>query len=265
MAKKKNHVVLNEEGEQVMSLTDHLRELRNRVMVCLGVLLVGFIVFLGYAEEIVDLLTQMGIDNGYQFVYLSPQELMIQHLGVAGVCAIVISIPVLAYQVYAFMAPGLKKHENQFFMVAMIMGIICFVIGVLFAHKISMPFMLRFLYAFNTTDYIIASISIESYLSFVMTVYIIFGIVFEIPVISGLLTQFGLMKPEWLEKGRSIAIVGVFLVAAIITPPDIVSQIMVAIPMIFLYQISIVICKFLYKFKKKKEDNEELEEELEEE
>jgi sec-independent protein translocase protein TatC len=139
-------------------------------------------------------------------------------------------------------------------MAAMILGIVCFVVGVLFAHRISMPFMLKFLYAFNNTDYIVASISIESYLSFVMTVYIIFGIVFEMPVISGTLTQFGLLKPVWLEKGRSVAIVAIFFVAAIITPPDIVSQIMVAFPMVLLYQVSIVICKILYKFKKKDEE-----------
>lgn len=259
MAKKKKNVVLNEDGEQVMTLTDHLRELRNRVVVCIVILVVAFVIFLGFAQQIVDLLTQMGLESGYQFVYLSPQELMIQYLGVSGVCAIVLTIPVLAYEVYAFMAPGLKKNENRFFMAAMVLGIICFVIGVLFAHKISMPFMLKFLYAFNTTDYIVASISIESYLSFVMTVYIIFGIVFEMPIITGTLTQFGLLKPEWLVKGRSIAIVLVFVIAAIITPPDIVSQIMVALPMIFLYQISIVLCKVIYKFKKK--DDEELKEE----
>ena len=80
MAKQKKQVVVNEDGEQVMSLTDHLRELRNRVVVCVGVLVVAFVAFLGYAETIVDMLTKMGLDNGYQFVYLSPQELMIQYL-----------------------------------------------------------------------------------------------------------------------------------------------------------------------------------------
>ncbi|MBP3398223.1 MAG: twin-arginine translocase subunit TatC [Erysipelotrichaceae bacterium] len=256
MAKNKKQVNINEDGEQVMSLTDHLKELRNRIIVCVAVLIVGFVVFLSQASVIVDMLTQMGIDNGYQFVYLSPQELMIQHIGISGMCAIVITVPVLAYECYAFMSPGLKKNENQFFMAAMIFGIICFVLGVLFAHKIAMPFMLNFLYKFNTTDYITAQISIESYLSFVMTVYIIFGIVFEMPVISGALTQFGLLNPEWLVKGRSVAIVAIFFVAAVITPPDIVSQIMTAIPMVALYQVSIIICKFIYKFKKKKDEDE---------
>lgn len=257
MAKDKKQVNVNEDGEQVMSLTDHLKELRNRIIVCVAVLVIGFIVFLSQASVIVDMLTQMGIDNGYQFVYLSPQELMIQHIGVAGTCAVVLSVPVLAYECYAFMSPGLKKNENHFFLAAMVFGIICFVIGVLFAHKIAMPFMLNFLYQFNTTDYITAQISIESYLSFIMTVYIIFGIVFEMPVISGALTQFGLLKPEWLAKGRSVAIVAIFFVAAVITPPDIVSQIMTAIPMVALYQVSIILCKVIYKFKKKEEQIEE--------
>ena len=256
MAIKKKNVVLNEDGEEVMSLTDHLRELRNRIVVCVAVFVIGFVVFLGFAGTIVDMLTQMGLDSGYQFIYLSPQELMIQHLSVAGVCAVVVTVPTIAYEVYAFMAPGLKKHANLFFIIAMVMGIICFALGVVFAHMISMPFMLKFLYGFNSTDYIQASISIQSYISFILTVYIIFGVVFEMPVISVALTQFGLLNPKWLKQFRSVAIVGIFLVAAIITPPDIVSQIMVAIPMVMLYQISIILSELLYKFKKKKADEE---------
>lgn len=116
--------------------------------------------------------------------------------------------------------------------------------------------MLGFLYKINGTDYITSSISIESYLSFVLMVYIIFGIVFEMPVVSAILTKFGLLKSVWLKKGRSFAIVLCFIVAALITPPDIISQIMVAIPMMILYQLSIIICRVIEKFNRKKEDEE---------
>lgn len=250
MAEKKQ-VEVNEDGEEVMSLNDHLRELRNRILFCLAFVIAGFVICFANAEKIIDILTAMALGSGYTFVTLTPQELLIQYMRVGLLGAIVVCAPVLGYQLYSFVQPGLRKNENAFFGCALVAGFICFLIGVSFAHKISMPFMLDFLIKLNNTDYISASISIENYLSFVLTVYIIFGIVFEMPVVSVILTQFGLLKPVWLEKGRSVAIIACFFLAAVITPPDIVSQIMVAIPMILLYQISIYLTKFFYMVKVK--------------
>lgn len=260
---KKKKVEVDEDGEEVMSLNEHLRELRNRIIVCVVFLLVGFLLCFNKAADIVNLLTDMGLSQGYEFVFLTPQELLVQYMKVGLIGAIVIVSPVLMYEIWAFIKPGLKKGENFFFFVAMVAGLICFVVGVAFAHFISMPFMLGFLNSLQGTDYIQASISIENYLTFVLTVYIVFGAVFEMPVVSVILTQFGLLKPKWLIKGRAVAIVGIFFVAAIITPPDVVSQVMVAIPMIFLYQISISLCKFFWKLKVKGDEyatDEELEE-----
>lgn len=253
---KKKKWEIDEDGEQVMSLNDHLRELRNRILACLAVLVIGFLVSFYNAERIVDELSAMGLANGYIFVYLSPQELLMQYMRIGLVGGLIISIPVIVYEVYAFIAPGLEKYEKPFLILSLIFGQICFVLGVIFAHKISMPFMLGFLFKINGTSYISSSISIESYLSFILTVYIIFGIVFEMPVVSAILTKFGLLKSKWLVKGRSISIVLCFILAALITPPDVVSQIMVAIPMMLLYQISIVICKIIEKFNRKKEESE---------
>ncbi len=251
MANKKNtqNTAVNEDGEEVMSLNDHLRELRNRIIICLVFLIGGFMFCFSKAEQLINILTAMALNCGYTFVTLTPQELLVQYVRMGLLGAILVCVPVLGYEIWAFVKPGLRKNENGFFFCAMIAGFFCFILGVTFAHKISMPFMLQFLMKLNTTDYITASISIENYLSFVLTVYIIFGIIFEMPVVSVILTQFGLLKPKWLEKGRSIAIICCFFLAAVITPPDIVSQIMVAIPMILLYQISIYLTRFFYKMK----------------
>ena len=253
---KKKQWETDEDGEKVMSLSGHLRELRNRVVVCLVFLFAGFVLCFSNAELIVNELSAMGLANGYVFVYLSPQELLVQYMRVGLTGALIISIPVIVYEAYAFIAPGLEKYEKPFLILSLIFGQICFALGVAFAHKISMPFMLGFLYKINGTDYITSSISIESYLSFVLMVYIIFGIVFEMPVVSAILTKFGLLKSAWLKKGRSFAIVLCFIVAALITPPDIISQNMVAIPMMILYQLSIIICRVIEKFNRKKEDEE---------
>ena len=157
----------------------------------------------------------------------------------------------LAYQVYAFCSPGLSKKERGFTLAALIAGTLCFLAGAAFARFISLPFMLRFLIQFTFEVDVSASISIDQYVSFLLTVFVIFGLVFELPVISVLLTGLGLIKAEWLRKGRKVMIVLIFVLAAIITPPDVVSQIMVAIPMIGLYELSIVLCRLVARSEKR--------------
>jgi sec-independent protein translocase protein TatC len=121
----------------------------------------------------------------------------------------------------------------------MIFGLICFAAGVAFAYFLIMPFMLNFLISFSFEVNVTDSISIGNYLNFLLTVFLIFGVVFELPVVSVILTRLGVIKAEWLVKARKVMIVVIFFIAAVITPPDVVSQIMVAVPMICLYEISI--------------------------
>ena len=249
MARKAEKPV-NPDGS--MSLSGHLRELRNRILICVILLVVTFGICLSFAPKIVTLLTDMGARYDYVYVYIAPQELFLVYMNVALVGAVVICFPVLAYQVYAFCSPGLSGKERAYISGALVAGGLCFLLGVAFAYFISLPFMLRFLIQFTGEVDVSASISIQQYVSFLLTVFVIFGLVFELPVISVLLTGLGLVKAEWLVKGRKVMIVVIFVLAAIITPPDIVSQIMVAIPMIGLYELSIALSKFVGKLKKEK-------------
>lgn len=125
----------------------------------------------------------------------------------------------ILYEIWAFIRPGLERKENFVFFFAMVAGLFFFILGAGFAYKIALPFMLYFFIHVNASASIIASISIESYLSFIMTIFITFGTVFEMPVATVILTQLGLMRPEWMVKGRSVVNVVIFIVAAIITPP----------------------------------------------
>ena len=127
----------------------------------------------------------------------------------------------------------------------MIAGTLCFVAGVAFARFISLPFVLRFLIQFTGEVDVSASISIQQYVGFLMTVFVVFGLVFELPVVSVLLTALGLIRPELLVKGRKVMIVIIFFIAAVITPPDVVSQVMVALPMIALYEFSILLSRLV--------------------
>jgi len=246
--KKKAEQNANPDGS--MSLSGHLRELRNRILVCVVLLLVTFALCLSAAPKIVTALTDMGKHYNYVYVYIAPQELFLVYMNVALVGAVVICFPVLAYQVYAFCSPGLSRKERTYISGALVAGAGCFLLGVAFAYFISLPFMLRFLIQFTGEVDVSASISIQSYVSFLLTVFVIFGLVFELPVVSVLLTGLGLVRAEWLVKGRKVMIVVIFVLAAIITPPDIVSQIMVAVPMLGLYELSIVLSRAVGKMKK---------------
>ena len=237
------------EDDGSMSLTGHLKELRNRIAVCLVVLVAGFFLCLSVAGRIVTALTDLGTVYNYTYVYIAPQELLLVYFNLALVGGVVLTFPVLAYEAYAFCSPGLSRRERTGIVLALLAGTVFFLLGVAFARFISMPFMLRFLIGFSREVDVAASISIQQYVSFLLTVFLIFGAVFELPVISVLLTGLGVLKAEWLMKGRRVMIVAIFVLAAIITPPDIVSQIMVAIPMIGLYELSILLSRLVMKAK----------------
>ena len=226
-----------------MTLSGHLRELRRRVLICVVLLLVVFGVCLGFAPRIVTLLTDMGTRYAYVYVYIAPQELLLVYLNVALVAALMLCFPVLAYEAYAFCSPGLKTKERRYTLGALFAGTLCFLLGAAFAYFISLPFMLRFLIQFTADVDVAASISIDQYVSFLLTVFIIFGLVFELPVVSVLLTALGVIQPAWLVKGRRVMIVVIFFLAAVITPPDVVSQVMLALPMLALYELSILLSR----------------------
>ncbi len=257
---KKAAEVMTDDGS--MSLTGHLRELRNRVLVCAVVFVVATVVFLTISDRLVDLLAAMGLKANYTFVFIAPQEKLIQYFRLSLIAAVVVTVPVALYQIYAFARPGLKKNERFFFGLVLVFGLVLFCIGVLFAYSISLPFMLNFLGSLEGTAYITANISIESYLNFCLLVFIIFGVVFEMPLVTIILARMGIASPELMKKGRGIAIVLIFFIAAVITPPDIFSQTMVAIPMCLLYFLSTFLSRIFYKprFGLGDEDEDEAEE-----
>ena len=237
--RKKKAEVMAEDGS--MTLTGHLKELRNRLIICAVVFVVGVVVSLAYADRLIDLLTAMGRDY-YQFVSIAPQEKLMQYFRVSILAGVVVTVPVAFYNIYAFAKPGLKKSESTFFKLVMLLGLILFCVGVLFAYKLMMPFMLRFLSTgIEGAEYIQTTTSIESYVNLCLTMFIIFGCVFEMPLITIILSKMGIINPQILKQVRGVAIVVIFFIAAVVTPPDIVSQCMVAFPMVLLYFVSIFV------------------------
>ena len=238
-----------------MPLTGHLRELRNRLLVCALTAVAGILICLRFAGSFINLLTAMGEPYGYHFVYLAPQELLLVYFQMAFIGGVIIAVPVIAYEVYAFCSPAMEQQTKGAFRAALAFGALCFLIGVAFAYFIVIPFMLGFLVKFSVGMNITNNISIGEYVNFLMTVFIIFGIVFEMPIISVILTGIGILKPEWMAGGRRYAIVAIFVVAAVITPPDVVSQVMVAFPMIGLFELSIWLSRLTVRLKREKNGN----------
>ena len=239
-----------------MSLRGHLKELRNRLILCVVVFIIFTVVFLGKAQDLVTLFTDMGEELGYVFVYIAPQELLMQYFKVSLIAAVFAALPLILYECWAFASPGLTRTENITMLFVMIFGFLCFIIGVYFAWRVILPFMLNFFFELGTGSTITANISVESYLNFLITVFVIFGLVFEMPLVSVILSRIGILTPKFMRKWRSVAIVLIFILAAIITPPDVFSQIMVVIPMLALYEISILLSEIVTRFFRKPKEEE---------
>ena len=164
-----------------MSVSGHLKELRNRILVCVILLFVAFGICLSFAPTFITYLTKMGEAYNYVFVYIAPQELLLVYLNTALIAALVCCFPVIAYEAYAFCSPGLKKKERFFIIASLLAGSLFFLLGVAFSRFISLPFVLRFLIQFTHEVDVSASISIQQYISFLLTLFVIFGLVFELP------------------------------------------------------------------------------------
>ena len=233
-----------------MGVVDHIREFRNRLFVIIIAFVVALLLCFSYAGPIVDVL-QAPAGDLYNFVFLEPSEVLMQYVKVSLIGGLVLASPVILYELLAFASPGLKKSEKSFLLGVLLLGLVFFMLGVVFAYYVMVPFMLKFFNDINVNETVSAQVSLKSYLSFVIKQLGLMGIVFEIPVVTLLLTQLGFLKPEWLKKGRRVMIVIIFIIAAIITPPDVVSQIMTAVPMMLLFEISIFFSSFIVKRKAK--------------
>lgn len=230
-----------------MELKDHVREMRNRLLVCIIFFVIAFALFMYKANDVLSLFLSLanGTDIRKQFAFLYPQEIFIQYLSISFLLAVVVSIPVLLYEIGMFIVPAVE-HKVTFFLFLVLAGIL-FYIGMVFCIFIMLPFVMTYFAEINSHVQATGMISIEKYMSLIKTMILAFGVVFEIPVVTIIFSKIGIFTPERMVKFRSPFIVIAFIIGAMITPPDITSQIIVAVPMVILYQISYIICKQMYK------------------
>lgn len=234
-----------------MTTTDtfisHLIELRNRLLrIVIGVVLV-FIGLFPFANKIYTLLAQPLLSHlpaGGQMIATAVTTPFFVPMKVAMLAAFVISLPHTLYQVWSFIAPGLYSHERRFMAPLVVASTLLFFAGMCFAYFLVFPVVFGFI-AGTAPEGVAVMTDIGNYLDFVITLFMAFGIAFEVPVAVVLLVYFGLVNIETLKDIRSYVIVGAFVIGAIFTPPDVISQIMLAVPLWLLYEAGILVAGFL--------------------
>lgn len=220
-----------------MTVMGHLTELRKRIVWSAAVFLAATVLCFTFIQYFVDAATALSAE--FSFVYLSPSELVTCYLKLSLVLGLVLSSPFLLWQVWAFVAPGLTEKEASSTRLAIVAGFVFFLIGAAFCFGIVLPITLQFFYNFNGSTNITPTISFNNYMSFVLGMLVAFGMIFEMPVLAFLLARLGVIRAEMLKTVRKYAILVVFIIAAVITPPDVVSQLMTAVPMLGLYELAI--------------------------
>jgi len=233
-----------------LSLVEHLDELRKRIIICLCVLTVAAGCAFIFADSMLKFLKRPLDQTVEKFAFFSPQEALLVYIHIALATAFLIAMPVILYQVWLFVSPAMRKNFKKYVVGFVTLSFIAFLAGCVFSFFILVPAALKFLLSFAKEN-LVPIISVSRYISFVITLLIGCGIVFEMPVLSFILTKAGTITPKFLKHRFKYAIVAIFIIAAIITPtPDVFNMMMLAIPMLFLYQVSIWVSALTLQRKK---------------
>jgi len=234
------------EGE--MSFLDHLEEMRWRIIYSLIGIVIGTIIAWIFIDQLIDVvLLKPARDSGAELQNLRPFGQLFLYVQVAIIVGIVLSIPNIFYQLWKFISPALKKTEKKYILSIVIFSSFCFLSGIAFAYFIMLPMALKFAEQFGS-EAIKNQFAIDEYMNIIISVMLAAGLVFELPMVSFFLTKIGILTPAFMRRYRKHAIVIILFFAAILTPgTDPVSQVILAVPLVLLYEISILISKYSSK------------------
>jgi sec-independent protein translocase protein TatC len=244
------------------TLMSHLLELRNRLMKAMLAVFLVFIPCATFANELFNLVAQPLVDKlpaGSSLISTSVVGPFMTPFKVAFYVALFAAMPVVLYQIWAFVAPGLYRREKRFAVPLLVSSVLLFYVGVTFAYFVVFPVMFNF-FVGTVPGAVKYNPDMASYIDFVLTMFLAFGAAFEVPVVVVLLVLTGLVKVETLGGQRGYVIIGIFVVAAILTPPDAISQCIMAIPMWLLYEFGLVMARVMQKMRKEAAEAAEKEE-----
>jgi sec-independent protein translocase protein TatC len=262
-------MAVNDIDDTKMPLLDHLVELRRRLVYSFATLLVLFFISYFFAEEIFRFLVGPYADlvqgqTGRRLIFTALHEAFYTYIKVAGFTALFVGFPIIAIQIWMFVAPGLYKHEKRAFLPFLVATPILFTLGGAMVYYVVMPLAFRFFLSFESVGGegdlpMELEAKVDQYLSLAMRLIFAFGLSFELPVLMTLLARVGLATSAGLAEKRKYAVVLAFVAAAILTPPDVISQILLAVPIIGLYEISIFSARIVERQRAAREAAEEAE------
>ncbi|MDG0814979.1 twin-arginine translocase subunit TatC [Bdellovibrio svalbardensis] len=230
------------------SLFEHLGELRTRLVYCAYILVIATGICYGFSEHIFNFIRapiQPYLPNG-GLIYTGPLDKFVAHIKIAFVCGIIISCPLWLYQVWKFVAPGLYSNERKYTIGFIFSGTALFLLGAAFSYWVVLPMAFHFLMNFGgNIDK--PMISIDQYLGFFTQMCLMFGVSFELPLVIAILGMMGIVSHKFLTEKRRYAIMGLAIASAIITPPDLMSMIMMLIPMVGLYELGVFVVGIVEK------------------
>lgn len=262
-------MVRNMESER-MPLTEHLGDLRKSITVSLIALLVAFIIAFNYSEDIfrsimfplkynlsfsmknpfISIVPQEKLSQTTKLVFLAPAEALWMNLKVSFVTALILALPVIFYQVWKFISPGLLPREKRYVLPFVVSATGLFMAGALFCFFIVLPFAMGFLLTYKLGDVLMPMLSVGQYVDFCLKFILAFGAVFELPIVIIFLTRMGIVTTKTLAKNRKYALLVAFIIAAILTPtPDAFNQTLMAVPIIILYEVGILVSRIFVREK----------------
>lgn len=239
--------------DATMPFWDHVAELRWRLLVAALAMVAGTVACFLFVEPAAAYIMRPVGDM--QFVFLSPPELFMSYVKLALIGGIVIASPVILYQLWMFARPGLSRRERFSLLFGLWFGAIFFATGAAFSFFVIIPFSLRFFLQYQNES-IKAMFSFSEYVSFIGSMVLSFGAAFELPIVVSILAGLGIVTGTALAKARGISILLIFIAAAILTPPDVVSQVLLGVPMVALFELSIILAKVQEKRRARRLDRE---------
>ncbi|MCK1993741.1 twin-arginine translocase subunit TatC [Peribacillus muralis] len=237
------------ENKQV-HVMEHLQELRSRIIKTLIGFVVAFIGSFIYVQQIYELLIK---DIDGKLAVLGPSDILWVYMMIAAVCAIAATIPLAAYQLWRFVAPALKPEERKVTSWFIPWLFVLFIAGISFGYLVLFPIVLGFLTSLSAGQFEMV-FTAEKYFRFMINLIVPFGILFEMPLVVMFLTRLGILNPTVLKKSRKISYFGLVIISIVITPPDIISDILVIIPLLVLYEMSVQLSNIVYRKRLMKEE-----------